>query len=253
MSISIRFFGLVLFLMCSMHSLGFAMTCNLAFGKSPGSHSGEITEARIRAAMTAENSEPTSQVSIRESGSITQYAHLDSQAMVGQKILVNFFADRYQPGSNANKYSVPQLVLTQEFLDPVSKALVTSLKRESLIAHHQFQEVGGWILFTEKGSYRSENLTSHDPLHIETDPVLQGFDQALQRARQAEGAAVKILEIEFYHTHFERGEAFSFGDLEFQQKYFRKIFRNHLEIGGTFAAYAIPVQGESIFRSVIRK
>lgn len=215
--------------------------------------SDQLTNEKIQAAMRAENLAPTLQVSIRESGAITQYTALDRPEMVGKKILVNFIQDRERPGANASTYPVPQLVLTKEFLDPASKDLVATIQRESVSGNQKFQEVGGWIIYTNRGAYRSDTFTSNDPYILQNGIVLSGLEQVFERARQAEGFGVKIIDVEFYHTHLERGEAFSFGDLSFQEKYYQKTIKKNIEYGGSYAAYAIPIQGEVIFRNVIRK
>lgn len=214
---------------------------------------GHVTPEQIRAAMMAEDLEPSQTVSIRSSGSIEQYSALDSPAMVGKKILVNFFDDRFAPGSSDARYPVPQLILTKEFLDPTSQQVLSTIKHESISGHQRFEEVGAWVVYTDRGAYQSRTFTSHDPFAIQNGPVLESFDEVYQRIQQAEGYGVKLVDIEFYHTHWERGEAFSFGDLDFQQRYYASKFKNLLAHGGSYSSYAIPVQGEVLFRNTIKK
>lgn len=213
---------------------------------------GDISVDLINAAILADAMEATMQFDIRASGSIEQYTALDSPALVGKKIIVNFFQDQHQPGSNANRYPVPQLILTKEFLDQDSREFISTIKQQSMNADQKFEEVGGWIIFTDQGMYKSNPITSHDPYSMQTLPILNGFEETLENARNQEGQNLRIVDIEFYHTHWERGEAFSVGDLEFQQKYAQKIMK-HLTVGGNYSAYAVPVQGEVIFRSSLKK
>jgi hypothetical protein len=212
-----------------------------------------VTTDQINEAMVAENSLPSAEVNIRESGPVSQYEALDNPKMYGKKVLVNFFTDRFQPGSNASRYPVPQLVLTKDYLDPESQNLVTTIKRESLKSDGTFREVGAWIIFTDRGAYKSNTFTSNDAFVIENDPVLKGFEEAFKRAQQAEGAAVQIADLEFYHTHLERGEAFSFSDLDFQERYYLKTYKKLIRTGGTYSSHAVPIKGQALFRNSIRR
>lgn len=209
-----------------------------------------VSEGQIRAAMAAEKLPPTIEVTVRGSGSLDQYSALDRPELVGKKIKVNFIDDRYSPGSNTALYPVSQLVLTREYLDTVSRNLIETIKMESLNGPQKFREVGGWIFYTRNGTYRSRTFTSNDAYGIQNRPVLDSFESALAEAQRAEGMHVKFVDVELFHTHYERGEAFSFGDLDFQRSNFHR-FKKHIEPGGAFSSYAVPVQGNVLFKSTV--
>ncbi len=213
---------------------------------------GDVTPEQIRAALMAEDLEPSMEVTIRASGKMEQYTALDTPAMVGKKILVNFFEDGYNPGSNESRYPVPQLILTKEFLDSTSQQVLKTLKHESINGNQQFEEVGAWIIYTNRGAYQSKTFTSHESFAIQNGPVLDSFDETYQHIQQAEGHGVQLVDIEFYHTHWERGEAFSFGDLDFQERYYGSKFKKLMAKGGSYSSYAVPVQGEVLFRHSIK-
>ncbi len=212
-----------------------------------------VSQSQIIDALNAEKSEPTIEVAIRKTGPITQYHVLDMPEMVGKKVLVKFYDDEYSPPSSSNLYPVAQLVLTKDYLDAISQSAVEQMKTESITGRIPFQEVGVWVMYTKHASYRSQTFTSNDPFMIENKPVLDGLDEVIQRARNAEGYNFQAEEIELFHTHLEKGEALSFNDLDFQKKYYGKTVKNILAPGGIFSSYAVPVQGKALFRSTIQK
>lgn len=83
-------------------------------------------------------------------------------------------------------------------------------------------------------------------------PVNAALDTVLRKAQMTEGPSLQIRDIEFYHTHFERGEAFSPGDLNYQFLHQKKI-HDLLVSGGNYTSYAIPVQGDVLFQSTFQK
>lgn len=213
---------------------------------------GVLSEAQIMAALSAEDLAPSMNITIRQSGGLEQYYSLDSPDLVGKKILVNFIMDQYTPGANEPRYPVPQMVLTRDYLDESSQELINNLKIKSMKADNEFNEYGGWIVYTDQGAYSSDLITSNDPYMIANDIAANSFLQAIEMVKGAEGSSAKIRDIEFYHSHLERGEAFSAGDLEFVSKNTPKMLKL-LESGGTFAMYAIPYKGQVLFKNSVKK
>lgn len=142
-------------------------------------------------------------------GELDQYHVLNDPKFVGKKVKVNFFDDKYAPGAKVSPDSIDQMVLTKDYLDPVSQQA------------------------------------------IQNQPVLEGFQKAIDQVQRAEGLGVKIEDIEFYHTHYVKGEAFSPGDYYFQDKY-KYLVKKHLMPGGTYSAYAVPITGEVLFRHSVQ-
>lgn len=125
------------------------------------------------------------------------------------------------------------------------------LKRESLPYGQSFQEVGVWVLHTATGSYKSDTFTSRETHAIANKLVTDALDQVIARAQQSEGITVKAEDIEFYHSHYEKGEALSPGDADFQDRYLYLV-KKHLVPGGTYSAHAVPVQGQVLFRRALK-
>lgn len=143
------------------------------------------------------------------------------------------------------------MVVTKDYLDVVSRQAVEALKLESLPYGQSFQEVGVWILHTAPGSYKSDTFTSHETHAITNKLVTDALDQVIARAQQSEGSTVKAEDIEFYHSHLERGEAFSPGDADFQDRYVYLV-KKYLVPGGAYSTHAVPVQGQVLFRRVLK-
>ncbi len=214
---------------------------------------GGVGDVAINAAILAEARPPTETVFVRESGELNQYAALDSEHYYGRRINVNFVLDRHNPGGREATYPVPQLVLTKDYLELAAQEAIATIKNQSTFNGGQFREVGVWVVYTDRGYYLSKTFTSNDPLALRNDQFFNGFEEAYNKSIQAEGIGVALREANFYHTHFEVGEAFSFGDLDEQTKFFNRRIRKVLSPGGNFAAYAVPIKGQAIFRSNLTK
>lgn len=215
------------------------------------STTGKVTSSQIQDAMMREGQPATHTLDIRASGELDQYHVLDDPKFVGKKVKVNFFDDKYAPGAKVSPDSIDQMVLTKDYLDPVSQQAIQTLKIESLPDGKNFEEVGVWVVHTANGSYKSQTFTSHEPWAIQNQPVLEGFQKVIDQVQRAEGLGVKIEDIEFYHTHYVKGEAFSPGDYYFQDKY-KYLVKKHLMPGGTYSSYAVPINGEVLFRHSVQ-
>lgn len=230
-----------------------AQTCRPLFSQEL--FSTKISTERIQAAMKAELAPPTTTISVRSETMEKDYLMLDNPQWWGQHINVDFFDNRYvQPGEAVEIKAdrVPQLVLTKDFLDQSAQKLIQELKRQS--GWDSFQEVGGWIIYTDKHIYVSEVFgETHKSRHgvLGQALMMEQFEKVYKKVINNEGPTPVVADIEFYHTHYSRGEALAPGDYEGQRRYFRKRFKKILSPEGVYSIYAIPIQGEVIFRHAI--
>ncbi len=67
-----------------------------------------------------------------------------------------------------------------------------------------------------------------------------GFREIRAKILAAEGY-VDLEDLEFFHTHLERGKVFSFYDMGTRSKHEESI-RRHIDLSSDFTSYAIPIK-----------
>ena len=220
-----------------------------------GSGETQALEAEIASMRRAESSEPSAtyeiRASIQDSGGRSQYDKFDSPEMVGKRITAVFIEDSFRPGQNIGGYPVNQLVMTRRHLDKDARQFVAQIERRSADpSSGGFIEVGGWMIYTRQGVYKSRELITGTDSGISNEVAFANFDKVLAEAMQAEGGGIIIEDVEFYHSHLNPGELYSYGDLEMQERMHATRLKRLLRPGANFTSYAVPVRGENIFRSL---
>jgi hypothetical protein len=169
---------------------------------------------------------------------------LDQPEMVGQFVTVSF---RENPlGQTLTRPSrVTQQIVSLELMDEITQKVLKQIKQRSTSRDGSFREVGVWIAYTKNAVYVSKILVGTE-YNFSWKDYQDGYRNIYSQIKEAEGK-VHLEDLEFFHTHLERGEVFSDPDMQTHQQHEGPL-QKMMNLTGRFVSYAVPIKGRVFFR-----